>query len=192
MAEPNGPGHPDSYYVATAIGMEDRPVLDSELTADVCVIGGGFTGLSAALNLAEQGMDVVLLEAERIGFGASGRQFGIERSKELWDFAERAKDEIRSRVEKHEIDCDLQKGQVLGVHKKSYLGYVRELADVLTERYDYPFCQVLNAEEAMSRPTHFLKDCTILRRWHSTPSTTSSALHVPPRRRASGFSKTQE
>jgi glycine/D-amino acid oxidase-like deaminating enzyme len=73
MAEPNGPGHPDSYYVATAIGMEDRPVLDSELTADVCVIGGGFTGLSAALNLAEQGMDVVLLEAERIGFGASGR-----------------------------------------------------------------------------------------------------------------------
>jgi gamma-glutamylputrescine oxidase len=77
-------------------------------------------------------------------------QFGIERSKELWDFAERAKDEIRSRVEKHEIDCDLQKGQVLGVHKKSYLGYVRELADVLTERYDYPFCQVLNAEEARS------------------------------------------
>ena len=140
MAEPNGPGYPDSYYVATAVGMEDRPALDGDLTADVCVIGGGFTGLSAALNLAEQGLDVVLLEAERIGFGASGRcgglvgsgqrkdvleteeQFGLERSRAFWDFAERAKEEIRSRVEKHEIDCDLQKGQVLGVHKKSYLG----------------------------------------------------------------------
>jgi gamma-glutamylputrescine oxidase len=168
MAEPNGPGHPDSYYVATAIGMEDRPALQGELTADVCVIGGGFTGLSAALNLAEQGLDVVLLEAERIGFGASGRcgglvgsgqrkdvlemeaQFGVERSKQFWDFAERAKDEIRSRVEKHDIDCDLQKGQVLGVHKKSYLGYAQELTDVLIERYGYPFCRALNAEEARS------------------------------------------
>src|SRR5210317_116172 len=168
MAEPNGPGHPDSYYVATAIGMEDRPVLDSELTADVCVIGGGLTGLSAALNLAEQGMDVVLLEAERIGFGASGRcgglvgsgqrkdvlemeeQFGLERSKQFWDFAECAKDEMRTRVEKHDIKCDLQKGQVLGVHKKSYLGYAQELTDVLTERYGYPFCQALSAEEARS------------------------------------------
>ena len=168
MAEPNGPGHPDSYYVATAIGMEDRPSLEGELTADVCVIGGGFTGLSAALNLAELGMDVVLLEAERIGFGASGRcggligsgqrqdvleaekQFGFERSRQLWNFAELAKDEIRSRVEKHDIDCDLQKGQVLGVHKKSYLGHAQEMADVLTERYDYPFCKALNAEEARS------------------------------------------
>src|SRR6056300_1212403 len=138
MAEPNGPGHPDSYYVATAIGMEDRPVLDSELTADVCVIGGGFTGLSAALNLAEQGMDVVLLEAERLGFGASGRcggligsgqrkdvlemeeLYGLERSRQLWDFAEAAKEEIRGRVTQHDIQCDLQKGQLVGVHKRGY------------------------------------------------------------------------
>ena len=73
MATANGPGHPDSYYVATAQGMEDRPAIEAELTTDVCVIGGGFTGLSAALNLVELGMDVVLLEAEQIGFGASGR-----------------------------------------------------------------------------------------------------------------------
>jgi gamma-glutamylputrescine oxidase len=121
---PNGPGHPDSYYVASANGMVERPELDSELTADVCVIGGGFTGLSAALNLAEKGMDVVLLEAERIGFGASGRcgglvgsgqrkdvlemeeAFGVERSQEYWAFAEQAKQEIRDRVEKHDIPCD--------------------------------------------------------------------------------------
>ena len=109
--------------------------------------GGGFTGLSAALNLAEMGMDVVLLEAERIGFGASGRcgglvgtgqrmdvlemeeAFGYDRSKQFWQFAEAAKDEIRMRVEKHSIDCDLQKGQLVGVHKKSYCGWPREMAE---------------------------------------------------------------
>ena len=128
MATPNGPGYPDSYYVATATDLVDRPELQESLTADVCVIGGGFTGLSAALNLAEMGMDVVLLEAERIGFGASGRcgglvgtgqrkdvlemeeAFGYDRSKQFWQFAEAAKDEIRMRVERHAIDCDLRWG----------------------------------------------------------------------------------
>ena len=164
-ASPNGPGHPDSYYVASANGMVERPELDAELTADVCVIGGGFTGLSAAINLAEKGMDVVLLEAERIGFGASGRcgglvgsgqrkdvlemeeAFGVERSQEYWAFAEQAKQEIRDRVEKHSIPCDLQDGQLLGIHKRSYVGWAQELADALTERYAYPFCRVLDEEE---------------------------------------------
>ena len=162
-------GYPDSYYAATAVGVRDYPVLDGDRQADVCVIGGGFTGLSAALNLAERGLDVVLLEAERIGFGASGRcggligsgqrkevleteeMFGLERSQELWDFSELAKKEIRHRVEKHDIACDLQRGQLVGIHKKRYLGWAREMADVLAERYDYPFCAALNAEEIRAR-----------------------------------------
>lgn len=162
------PGYPDSWYVATASGIQDRPALDEDLTADVCVIGGGFTGLSAALNLAELGKSVVLLEAERIGFGASGRcgglvgsgqridvqeaeeQFGIERSRQLWNFAELAKDEIRKRVAKHDIPCDLQKGQFVGVHKKRYLGWARELADTLTDRYDYPFCSAVEADQVQN------------------------------------------
>ena len=157
--------YPDSWYVATAQGIQDRPALEEDLTADVCVIGGGFTGLSAALNLAEFGKSVVLLEAERIGFGASGRngglvgsgqrievmdaekQFGVERSRQLWNFAELAKDEIRNRVAKHDIDCDLQKGQFVGVHKRSYVGWAQELSDVLTERYDYPFCYSIDREQ---------------------------------------------
>jgi gamma-glutamylputrescine oxidase len=165
MAAPNGPGYPDSYYVATARGIVDRPALDKELTADVCVIGGGFTGLSAALTLAESGMDVILLEAERIGFGASGRcgglvgtgqrmdvlemeeAFGLERSRQFWNFAEQAKQEIRDRVERHAIPCDLQKGQLVGVHKKSYLGWAEQLVHALTDRYEYPFCRALTTEE---------------------------------------------
>jgi gamma-glutamylputrescine oxidase len=162
-------GYPDSFYAATAVGVRDYPSLDGDRKADVCVIGGGFTGLSAALNLAEQGLDVVLLEAERIGFGASGRcgglvgsgqrkdvlemeeMFGLKRARELWDFAEAAKQEIRDRVEKHDIACDLQTGQLEGVHKKHYVGFSRETADVLAERYDYPFCTALSAEETRAR-----------------------------------------
>ena len=162
-------GYPDSFYAATAVGVRDYPALEDDRQADVCVIGGGFTGLSAALNLAERGLDVVLLEAERIGFGASGRcgglvgsgqrkevteteeLFGLARSRQLWDFAEMAKQEIRYRVEKHDITCDLQRGQLVGVHKKRYLGWAREMADVLAERYDYPFCAALDAEQTRAR-----------------------------------------
>lgn len=162
-------GYPDSYYVATARQLHERPHLDSELRADVCVIGAGFTGLSTAVNLAEQGLDVVVLEAERVGFGASGRcgglvgsgqrkdvfeleaQFGYQRSKALWDIAEAAKAEIRHRVEKHAIDCDLQKGQLLGVHKKSLLGWPQELVVELAERYDYPHTRRLDREETRSK-----------------------------------------
>jgi gamma-glutamylputrescine oxidase len=157
--------YPDSFYAATAIGLHEHPALQETLQADVCVIGGGFTGLSAALNLAEQGLDVVLLEAERIGFGASGRnggligsgqrkdvlemeqQFGLDRSRQFWQFAEDAKREIRDRVQKHSIDCDLQYGQLEGVHKKSYLGMAREISEALAERYDYPHARALSREE---------------------------------------------
>lgn len=162
-------GYPDSYYSATALGILEHPPLDGDEKTDVCIIGGGFTGLSAALNLAEQGIDVILLEAERIGFGASGRcgglvgsgqrkdvleieaTFGYERSRQLWDLAEQAKDEIRSRVAKHNIPCDLQQGQLVGVHKRSYRGWPRELSDALAERYDYPFCQSLDADQTRAR-----------------------------------------
>jgi gamma-glutamylputrescine oxidase len=149
--------------------MREHASLAGAERADVCVIGGGFTGLSAALNLAEQGFDVVLLEAERIGFGASGRcgglvgsgqrkdifeteeAFGHERSRQLWDFAELAKNEIRQRVVKHKIPCDLQDGQLVGVHKKRYQGWPQELSDALAERYNYPFCQSLDAEQTRER-----------------------------------------
>ena len=109
-------------------------------------------------------MKVVLLEAQHIGYGASGRNggligsgqrrdpleaeksFGHARSKLLWDFAEMAKEEIRDRVKTHHIDCDLQKGQLVGVHKKRYLGWAVEMADALAERYDYPDTHALDRE----------------------------------------------
>ena len=65
--------HIDSYYAATARGWQSAPILTDHLHCDVCVVGGGITGCSSALHLAERGYDVVLLEANRIGWGASGR-----------------------------------------------------------------------------------------------------------------------
>ncbi len=111
----------------------------------------------------------MLLEAERLGFGASGRcgglvgsgqrkdvlemeqAFGYERSKALWDCAELAKAEIRHRVREHGIRCDLQDGQLVGVHKKDYLGWAQELSDALAERYDYPHCRSLDAGEVEAK-----------------------------------------
>ncbi len=155
---------PDNYYAATSNIVQEHAALESDIQADVCVIGGGFTGLSAALNLAERGMKLVLLEAERIGYGASGRcggligsgqrrdpleaekMFGHARSKLLWDFAELAKQEVRDRVAQHTINCDLQKGQLVGVHKKRYLGWAAEMAEVLADRYNYPDTHALDRE----------------------------------------------
>ena len=66
--------YPDSYYAATAVGIQDHPALNGAQRADACVIGGGFTGLSAALNLAEQGMDVLLQLMDRY-LGTRDSQF---------------------------------------------------------------------------------------------------------------------
>ena len=68
--------YPQSWYAATATPLNRFAPLKGATKADVCVIGGGYTGLSAALHLAEAGRDVMLLEAQRLGFGASGRNGG--------------------------------------------------------------------------------------------------------------------
>src|SRR5690606_36699524 len=68
--------YPDSWYLASRKVAFDCPVLEGELQADICVVGGGFTGLNTAIELAQRGMSVVLLEARRIGWGASGRNGG--------------------------------------------------------------------------------------------------------------------
>ena len=73
---PAGSQYCDSYYLATANRQLDLPRLQDEETADVCIIGAGYMGLSSAIHLAERGYQVVVLEAERVGWGASGRNGG--------------------------------------------------------------------------------------------------------------------
>jgi len=147
------PQHPDSYYAATATatGFPDHPALGGEEHCDVCVIGGGYTGLSSALHLAERGFDVILLEANRVGWGASGRnggqlgsgqrqdQWDLERhfgegtARELWQLGEAAKARVRELIQRHTIDCAYRPGILHVAHKarmapalERYVGHLRE------------------------------------------------------------------
>ncbi len=122
------PGHIASWYAATANDKTVRPALNGAIEADVCIIGAGFTGISAALELAEKGMSVVVLEGERIGFGASGRnggqivngysrdfdtlekRFGPETARKLALMSREGGEIIRSRIARHGIACDLRDG----------------------------------------------------------------------------------
>jgi glycine/D-amino acid oxidase-like deaminating enzyme len=119
--------HINSYYAATANDDTRYPSLEGTVTADVCVVGGGFSGVSTALSLAERGYKVVLLEARRIGWGASGRnggqmiagisgeariesQLGEAGRRLLSDIRYLGHDIIERRVERHQIRCDLKRG----------------------------------------------------------------------------------
>lgn len=120
--------HARSYYRASVNAMPERPALGADLSADVCVIGGGFTGVNAAIELAQRGLSVILLEARRIGWGASGRNggqlirgighdvsgFAKYVGEEGVLYLERAGIEsvalVGERIRQHSIDCDLRWG----------------------------------------------------------------------------------
>ena len=148
----------DSYYTATAIGVGDVHSATADYRCDVCVIGGGFTGVSSALHLAEAGYDVIVLESNRIGWGASGRNggqlhsgqrkgqieleklFGLSRAHELWQLAEEAKYLVKSRILKHSIDCDYKSGLLHAAYKQSDIEEFE--AEVIKLRTDYNYNQV--------------------------------------------------
>ena len=157
--------YPDSWYTATAHACPPFPPLRGEVGADVCVVGGGYTGLSAALHLAERGYDVVLLEAARVGWGASGRnggqvgsgqrrdvleleaRHGRERARALWDLAEEAKTLLRERVERHRIDCDWKPGNLLAVTRRRYLPELHRETEHLASHYGYRGYRMLSRDE---------------------------------------------
>ena len=119
--------HVKSYYAATANQNLKFERLNSNIRTKVCVIGGGFTGLNTAINLAKKGYDVVLIESEKIGWGASGRNGGqlisgfsfsdhFEKKgtendiQNIWQLGAKSADLVRERVSEFSIDCDLKEG----------------------------------------------------------------------------------
>jgi gamma-glutamylputrescine oxidase len=155
--------HAPSYYAASAHPQPERPALDGVVHADVCIVGAGYTGLSAGLHLAEAGRKVVVLEAERVGWGASGRNGGqivhsysrdmdvIERAhgaaaaQALGGMAFEGARIIRERVERYAIDCDLKAG---GIYAARNARKAHELAahKALWERYGNDQMQLLSGE----------------------------------------------
>jgi len=147
--------HTQSYYAATANEITDYPVLEGGKAADICVVGAGFTGVSTALTLAERGYSVALVESNRVGWGASGRNgghlingiSGLEKIRKrhgngiadtIWDLRWRGNDIIYNRVEKYAIDCDLKSGFVETATKPRHLD---DLAEYFAERgrRDFPY-----------------------------------------------------
>lgn len=157
--------HPPSWYHLNAGEQPDYAPPEGSSKADVCIIGGGFTGLTAALRLAEAGADVVLVEDGRIGYGASGRnggqlhsgqrqdvlwlekKVGFEAARTFWDIGEMAKALVRGLVVKHRIDCDLTPGLIEAVHKASWMDETAELVEALQSRYDYREISLLDRHE---------------------------------------------
>ena len=156
--------YPASYYAATATPLPGFPAAAGAMSCDVCVIGGGFTGLSAALHLAERGFDVVLLEAQRVGFGASGRNGGqvgtgqrqdqdtLERwvgkgaARALWDLSLESVALTRDLAARHAPDAGWADGILHAAHKERYVRDMHAYADKMARDYDYPLIQPLGRE----------------------------------------------
>ena len=155
----------DSWYESTAETATSYPRLEGEISADVGVIGGGYTGLSTAIHLAERGYRVGLLEAEHIGWGASGRNGGqicsgqrvdmlaIERlvpkedARRLWHLAEEAKGLVRKMIDRHNIACDLRSGILEAASKPSHYQFLSHYIKHLRTQYDYREARLLDSRE---------------------------------------------
>lgn len=160
--------HTESYYAATARAAPSHPPLLGETQCDVCVVGGGIAGCSAALHLAERGYSVVLLEEHRIGWGASGRSggqalpgfavdqhkltslVGHDTARAFWDLTVEGLDEIRALVQRHGINCDLVDGQMHAAVKPRHRDELIAHHEELRSLYGYDSVRLMEREEVRS------------------------------------------
>ena len=147
--------YPDSWYGATTRVVPPRPELRGTHTADVCIVGGGYTGLTAALRLARAGRKVIVLEAHRAGFGASGRnggqvgsgfnwyqmdlarKLGPGAARALWDCAEQAKADLHDLIAAHAPEARWTPGVAFGTYKTSECNALHAEAEYLSRTYGY-------------------------------------------------------
>lgn len=161
MSQPHAP----SWYADTADQTLAFAPLDGDTSADVVIVGGGYTGLSAALHLAEAGIDTVLLEAEKVGWGASGRnggqlhtgqrrdqdflekRLGKPAAHELFGLAEEAKALVHQLIDKHKIDAEWRPGLIETVHKPRLVAEERHYVDKLNRDYGYAPAEWIDREQ---------------------------------------------
>lgn len=164
---PISPGH--SWYEATIGDRPEYPSLNGDLNCDVCIIGGGFTGLGAAVALAKNGVNVVLVDGCRFGDGASGRnggqlntgqhhgadehakQYGFEHAKALFDIAEEAKQHLLGFADENKINIDYVKGHMSVAHKKRFVKDFATYPEMMESRFGYKHLHFMDAEETAER-----------------------------------------
>lgn len=157
--------YPPSYYAAMSAPLEAFEPIKGTLVCDVCVVGGGFTGLSTALHLARAGYDVQLLEAQRIGFGASGRNggqvgqgqrldqddlerlVGADSARDLWNIGLQSVELVRELAASDLVQAQFHPGIAHADHKPGFTRHSRAYVDHLNTRYDYPHIRYVAAEE---------------------------------------------
>ncbi|KEI70969.1 NAD(P)/FAD-dependent oxidoreductase [Endozoicomonas elysicola] len=145
--------HADSYYAASMNFETDYPELEGSLSVDVCVVGGGFSGVATALELAERGYRVAVLEARKIGWGATGRnggqlirgigeepeqfrnQIGSDGVEAIHQMGFEAVELVRDRVRKYDIQCDLKMGYVDAAIKPKQMDEIAEDYESLKKRH---------------------------------------------------------
>lgn len=157
--------HAPSYYAASGLPQPERAPLRGSVEADVVIIGAGYTGLSSALHLAEAGFKVVVLEAAKVGWGASGRnggqlvhsysrdmdvieaRYGATTAQALGSMAFEGAKIIRERIEKYQIDCHFKPG---GMFAAITAKQVKQLEHhkQLWERYGHQQLSLLDATES--------------------------------------------
>ncbi len=167
---------PDSWYAATATIPPERPALRGDVTADVGIVGAGYTGLCAALTLAQRGFKVVVLDAHRAGWGASGRnggqvgsgynksqrwlagRLGADKARALWDIAEDAKRQVREFSAAHAPDARYLPGVAHGETKASGVTDGHDDAAWLARNYDYDQIAALdkNAMQDLVKTQHYI------------------------------------
>lgn len=192
--------YPNSYYAASVTAPAKRAKLQDRIRADVCIVGAGFTGLSAALSLAAAGRKVVVLDAHRVGWGASGRNggqlgsgqrveqpeledmLGFDQARALWDLAQGAKAYVKDVIARHEISCDLTPGIAHVNHRKRYDADSRALVDHMAKTYDYPLHYL---------PPHECADLVRSRRY-SGGTLDMDAAHLHPLKYALGLASAAE
>jgi len=158
-------GYDESWYYHSAVGMHTYPRFDQSCDVDVCIVGGGYTGLSAAIELRKAGLEVVLLEAHRIGAGASGRNggvlgtgqrkdqdeleswLGMDDAKKMWQIACDANQLVRDRIAEFNIDCDLKDGELTTAHRSHYEQPLWDYAEHLATNYGYTDKRQVTREE---------------------------------------------
>ena len=147
--------HTSSYYAASVNETTDYPALEGSHSTDICIIGGGFTGVATALTLAERGFKPTIVEGNRIGWGASGRNggqlisgiSGLDKVRKkhgegvadmLWSLKWRGNDIVYERVEKYGIQCDLKSGFVETALKARHLKYLDGYYED-REKHNFPY-----------------------------------------------------
>ena len=157
--------YPDSWYVASTDIPSERPPLKGEVQADVCIIGAGYTGLSAARHLASKGFEVVVLDAHRAGFGASGRnggqvcsgydytqttltkKLGAGPAKALWELAEESKADLRDLCANHIPEAHYTPGVMHGTYTAKETAEDQAEVDLLANDYGYQQARVCGPDE---------------------------------------------